>query len=179
MGEQPPAGAGTLGIGADGAFRIHFDRLLRHHPGRVWEALTTPAKLAVWLPGCAIDARIGGDVRFDFGDEGAATGTVLTLHPPTADGGAGELTHSWCWEGLPTSVVVWRLEPTAEGTRLLLTHRELTPEPANEFAIGWQLILDALADFCAGGPGNGDTRGDDTRDDDTAPAGAGRGGVGR
>ncbi|UED84561.1 SRPBCC domain-containing protein [Streptomyces profundus] len=152
MGERPPAGAGTLGVGANGAFHIRFDRLLRHHPSRVWEALTTPAKLAVWLPGCSIDPRVGGEARFDFGDEGAATGTVLTLRPPTADGGAGELTHSWRWEGLPTSVVTWWVEPAAEGTRLLLDHRELIREPATDFAIGWHLILDALTGCCDGAP---------------------------
>lgn len=51
---------GTLGIGSDGNFRIHFERRLPHEPERVWQWLTVPEKLERWLPGCQIDPVIGG-----------------------------------------------------------------------------------------------------------------------
>lgn len=129
---------GTLGVGDDGSFRIHFERHLPHPPRRVWQWLTTPEKLEQWLPGCRIDAVLGGQVLFDFGEEGAATGRVLGLTEPLA------LEHTWVWEGVPESRVVWSLEPHDDGTRLTLVHREVLPEPAAEFAVGWHVMLDAL-----------------------------------
>lgn len=129
---------GTLGVGSDGAFRIHFQRSLPHEPERVWQWLTVPERLKLWLPGCQIDAVVGGQVRFDFGDEGAATGEVLRVEEPV------ELEHTWVWQGVPDSRVVWSLEPHDEGTRLTLVHCEVLREPAAEFAIGWHIMLDAL-----------------------------------
>lgn len=140
---------GTLGIGDDGAFGIRFERLLGHPPERVWAWITEPERLERWLPGCAIDARVGGEARFDFGDEGTATGTVTEVVPP---GRSGLLVHGWSWEGVPDSVVRWQLEEAPGGTRLTLVHRELVPEPAVDFAIGWHVMLDALALAADGEP---------------------------
>lgn len=138
---------GTLGVGPEGVFRIRFERVLAHSPERVWAWITDPERLERWLPGCAVDARVGGAVRFDFGDEGAATGVVSEAVPP---GDPGVLAHSWCWEGVPDSVVRWTLEAAPEGTLLTLVHGELSPEPAADFATGWHVMLDALA-LAAGG----------------------------
>lgn len=82
----PDSLRGTLGIGADGAFRIRFERVLAHTPERVWEWITDPERLVLWLPGCTIDPRVGGAVSFDFGDEGAATGVVSEALPPGSKG---------------------------------------------------------------------------------------------
>ncbi|MEV1295805.1 SRPBCC domain-containing protein [Pseudonocardia sp. NPDC049635] len=144
MTTTPPTGAGTLGIGEDGTFRIRFDRTLRHSLPKVWAALTDPSKLSVWMPGCRIDPHVGGTTVYDFGEEGRATGEVLAIRPPSEVDPSGELEHSWRWEGLPDSIVAWRLEPVEEGTRLLLIHREVVRDPAVEFAIGWHVILDTL-----------------------------------
>ena len=140
---------GTLGLGPDGAFHIRFERLLAHRPERVWAWITEPEKLERWLPGCAIDPRVGGGVSFDFGEEGAATGVVSEVRPP---GERGVLVHSWCWEGVPDSVVHWTLEGVPGGTRLTLVHTELLPEPAADFATGWHVMLDALALAADGKP---------------------------
>ncbi|WP_017587685.1 SRPBCC domain-containing protein [Nocardiopsis ganjiahuensis] len=138
---------GTLGTGPDGAFRIRFERVLAHTPERVWAWITEPGRLALWLPGCAIDPRVGGAVSFDFGDEGTATGVVGEAVPPgeaEGSGTQGVLVHSWCWEGVPDSVVRWTVEAAPEGTRLTLVHSELLPGPAADFATGWHVMLDAL-----------------------------------
>lgn len=140
----------VLAVRPDGTFRIQFERTLRHPVAAVWAALTDPAKLSVWMPGCRLDARIGGEVVYDFGEEGAATGTVTGLRAPSETDAGAELTHSWIWDNVPTSRVTWRLEPVDGGTRLLLTHAEVAREPARDFAVGWHLILDLLDRYCAG-----------------------------
>lgn len=133
---------GTLGVGPDGSFQIQFVRELPHPPEKVWLWLVQPEMLERWLPGCRIEAHPGGAVRFDFGEEGSATGEVTSVAAP--DGGPGLLEHTWVWEGVPASAVAWHLEPLAGGTRLILRHRDLVEEPAREFALGWHLMLDAL-----------------------------------
>ncbi|PWV44433.1 SRPBCC family protein [Nocardiopsis sp. L17-MgMaSL7] len=143
---------GELGVGSEGEFRIRFERVLAHAPGRVWAWIAEPERLERWLPGCVIDARVGGAVRFDFGDEGTATGVVTEAVPP---GDRGVLVHSWRWEGVPDSVVRWTLEPVAEGTLLTLVHSELAPDPAPDFATGWHVMLDALALAAEGEPTEG------------------------
>lgn len=144
MTTSPPAGAGTLGIGDDGTFRIQFDRTLHHPLPKAWAALTDPSKLSVWMPGCRIDLHVGGTAVYDFGDEGQATGQVLAIRAASEADPSAELKHSWHWEGLPDSIVVWRLEPVGESTRLQLIHREVVRDPAAEFAVGWHVILDTL-----------------------------------
>lgn len=141
---DPANSKGTLGIGDGGDFRIHFERRLPHPPERVWQWLTVQEKLERWLPGCEIDAVLGGRVRFDFGDEGAATGEVLQVEEPAV------LEHTWTWQGMPDSRVTWLLTPHEEGTLLTLVHREVMREPAKEFAVGWHVMLDALALDLAG-----------------------------
>lgn len=133
---------GTLGIGPDGSFRIHFERRFQHSPQQIWQWLVDPEKLQRWLPGCTIAAHEGGAVLFDFGDEGQASGTVTSLQAPQDS--TGHLEHTWEWEGAPTSSVTWQIVATEDGALLTLVHRELIEEPAREFAIGWHMILDAL-----------------------------------
>lgn len=132
---------GTLGIGDDGTLRIRFVRRFPVSSKRLWAWLTDEALLNRWLPGCRIEGRVGGAVFFDFGDEGAATGTISVASPPDPE---GRLVHSWRWEDVPESQVTWELRPDGDGSRLILTHAEVLPEPARDFAVGWHVMLDAL-----------------------------------
>lgn len=132
---------GTIGIDEHGTFRIHFDRTLAHPVERVWQAIVDPARLETWMPGCVIEPRVGGAVRYDFGDEGAATGEVTVVEAP---GTAGRLEHTWVWEGVDPSHVTWSLEPHGDGCRLTLVHAEVQRDPAVDFATGWHAILDVL-----------------------------------
>jgi uncharacterized protein YndB with AHSA1/START domain len=140
---------GTLGIGDDGTFRIQFVRGFPVTTERLWRWLTDDELLQRWLPGCRIDGRVGGEVLFDFGEEGAATGTVTAAERPDP---GGRLVHSWRWDGVPESQVTWELRPHGTGSRLTLTHSEVLPEPARDFATGWHVMLDALTLAEAGEP---------------------------
>ncbi|APU19495.1 SRPBCC domain-containing protein [Actinoalloteichus sp. GBA129-24] len=151
MTTRHTARRGTLGISEDGTFRIHLERRLPYAPALVWEWIVDPDRLARWLPGCRIDPVVGGEVHFDFGEEGAATGTVLEVTPPGAEGG---LTHTWVWEGVPDSTVRWTVAAgdAGEGSVLTLVHSEVLREPAADFAVGWHVMLDALELIMAGEP---------------------------
>jgi uncharacterized protein YndB with AHSA1/START domain len=90
-----------------------------HPPERVWRALTQAEALAVWLMPNDFEAKLGH--RFTFrtkprpGFDGIVRCEVIELDPPR--------TMTWSWEGgWVKTVVRFRLEPTATGTRLLFTH---------------------------------------------------------
>jgi uncharacterized protein YndB with AHSA1/START domain len=58
-----------------------FERVLRHPPHAVWEALTTSA-VDRWFMRATIEPRVGGVATFDPGD-GPMTGTVTVWDPVT------------------------------------------------------------------------------------------------
>ena len=144
---------GTLGLDSEGGWQIRFERRLRHPLDRVWQALVDPRQRAGWLPGVTLEARAGGVVVFDFGDEGRAEGEVLAVEPPH------RLEHTWRWPGEPPATVRWELTGDATGTTLVLLHRPVRREPAVDYAVGWHAMLDALADLL-GGAGAGEAASD-------------------
>jgi uncharacterized protein YndB with AHSA1/START domain len=142
---------GTLGVGPDGAWQIRFERRLPHPPARVWDALVDLDQQDRWVSGVRIHAQVGGRVVFDFDAEGRAEGEVLVVDPPRA------LEHTWLWPDEPPSTVRWEISPDGDGSRLVLLHRPLRPEPAVDYAAGWHGMLDSLATHLAGGtPGEPD-----------------------
>ena len=68
---------------------LHYDRRYPHPIDLVWEAVSTPAHLDVWLlPVCEVERRAGGRCSFTWGgpaDEGGSdVGTVTVFDPPNA-----------------------------------------------------------------------------------------------
>ncbi|HEY8791017.1 MAG TPA: SRPBCC domain-containing protein [Actinopolymorphaceae bacterium] len=124
---------------------ITFRRLLAHAPAVVWSALTEPAELATWLSACRLDPHVGGTVRFGFGNEAAATGTVIEFHPCI------RLTYSWSSPSATESMLRWDLaDGPAGGIWLTLTHTVSSAENGDDLLAGWHLHLDALREALDG-----------------------------
>jgi uncharacterized protein YndB with AHSA1/START domain len=66
---------------------IELSHVFRCSAERLWEAITAPDELSQWLGGtCSIDARVGGQVRFDVPSERLhAAGTVRWVVAPQPD----------------------------------------------------------------------------------------------
>jgi uncharacterized protein YndB with AHSA1/START domain len=90
-----------------------------HPPERVWQALTDPRAIAEWLMPNDFEPRLGH--RFQFrvanakGWSGVVDCQVTELTPPR------RLAYTWASDKVDTRVS-WTLEPTNEGTRLVLEH---------------------------------------------------------
>lgn len=143
-------------------------------PQRVFEALTDPKQLFAWwgqessieLSVFEMDARPGGRWRFHCrpvagADHGAvgeqlrrngakqfeAHGEVLEYVPPKL------LVWRWIanWHQHPTqpTIVRWELSPTANGTRVRVTHSVLEQEPIahKDYGQGWAGVLSLLRSF--------------------------------
>jgi uncharacterized protein YndB with AHSA1/START domain len=115
----------------------------------LWEALTTPERLARWFLPVEGELVLGG--RYQL--RGNAGGTITRCDPPTAF----DLT----WEfGGATSWVSVRLTPDGRGARLVLEHiaqrDAIGKEHLEKFGpgavgIGWDLALQGLAQHLASG----------------------------
>ena len=99
---------------------LRFERHLRHSPERVWRALTESDQLEHWLPVDIVgERRAGAEVQVPFWPavvdkyqmpDTTMPGRILTWDPPR--------TFSWMWD---TDTLVFELEPTETGTRLVFT----------------------------------------------------------
>jgi uncharacterized protein YndB with AHSA1/START domain len=133
---------GVLERTADGGV-IRFERHLAYDVHDVWDAITTPARLADWwLPFDAditVDLREGGEMVFaGKGDETPTmTCTILRLEPPALF----EHTHP-----APGSTMRWELEAADTGCILRLSHVVPNVQEAvdNCYLVGLQTSLDRL-----------------------------------
>jgi len=133
----------------DGRRSVRFERQLASPPAEVWDALTSPERLARWLAPGAIGAHAGGGVRLDFGEGGVVTGRVRSWEPPSL------LEYEWRFEGETESVVRFELTPAGEGTLLVLDHRALAAGHAAGYSAGWHAYLASLQADLEDGDGGG------------------------
>ena len=125
-------------------------KLSRSYPADaedVWDALTTPERLARWFLPVSGDLRVGGTYQL----EGNAGGEIRACEPPR------RLQLTWIMgppEGPEDSSivdVVLEPEPDLGGTRLTLTHTAVVPaEMWDTFGpgavgVGWELGVVSLA----------------------------------
>lgn len=144
---------GVLERTADGGV-IRFERHLAYDIWQVWDAITTPSRLADWwLPfeaDITVDLREGGEMVFTgttTGDEDVVrmTCTILRLQPPTLL----EHTHP-----APGSILRWELEGLETGCILRLQHLVPDVQQAVEgcYLVGLQTSLARLEPCLAGTP---------------------------
>ncbi|HZU77895.1 MAG TPA: SRPBCC family protein [Dehalococcoidia bacterium] len=135
---------------------FHYERRLPHPVEVVWKAITDPERMAGWLGHRPeIDLRVGGQYVSYHGTGDRVVDRILRLEPP-------RLFEHTFWEQVnPTAVVTWKLEPTADGCLLTLTHAlglsdirtaSTTVARGDGFllivsrnAAGWHRLLDKLA----------------------------------
>jgi len=113
-----------------------------HIPEIVWEYLTRPDLMELWLMKNNFQPVVGASFQFRTGPipslnfDGVCYCKVLEIVP------FKKLSYSWqCGPGdgniTLDSVVVWRLEPTAEGTELFLEHSGFEKEENLAFYKGF------------------------------------------
>ena len=130
-------------------------RTFRASPAEVWDAITTPERIARWYgtidgppprrPGDAFEVDLGG-------------GMVRRAVLETCDAPAG-LTYTW-WSGDDDpGLVRIRLDAVDDGTRVTVRHDRLRPHRMPQYGGGWEHNLVALAEV-VGGPAEQEVAGD-------------------
>ena len=112
---------------------IKHQYFFAHSPEKVWQYLTNSDLMELWLMKNNFQPTIGTDFQFKTGPieslnfDGIFYCTLLEMEP------FKKLSYSWKagpGEGKITldSVVIWKLEPTAEGTNVFLEHNGFSKE---------------------------------------------------
>jgi len=132
-----------------GVMRIEQQVAIDAPPARVFEALTkrlsawwgAPYLIGVGARDLIVEPRLGGRVYEDWGGgAGALWATVTSIRKNEHIEWTGRIGMG----GAVIGVVMYRLEPSENGTVLRLSHRaagDLAPETERNYSRGWQDLL--------------------------------------
>ncbi|MHA6482965.1 SRPBCC family protein [Paenibacillus sp. strain BS8-2] len=129
---------GTI-IERAGGTAILFQRQLKHSKDEVWQAITDPNSIKMWLTATAdIEHFEGGklELRWDNGD--VVTGKVMTYKPNN------KLSYTWTEETSGESIVSFQLSDSEQGTLLTLEHLFYKTNDLPSFLSGWHVHLDVI-----------------------------------
>lgn len=137
---QSPSRYGTITKDAQG-YTVRIERLLNHPVEQVWEAITDPAKIAIWLAEVTMELQAGSPVHIHFTNTNSnSQGHITRIRQHAL------LEYTWQLDKEPASLVRWELYPHgATACRLVLTHQQLEGDVSG-FAAGWHVHLDILED---------------------------------
>jgi uncharacterized protein YndB with AHSA1/START domain len=120
--------------GAVTASSVRFERILDHPAERVWEALTEPDQLSVWLGPARVEGGAGGNITLQM--TGAINGGKILQWKENM-----LLEYEWYKD----SVVRWELLKEGPGRcRLIFTTLRVAGSQLEGAAIGWHFHMDAL-----------------------------------
>lgn len=123
-------------------------------PETVWALLTDADEATRWMGrNATFDPSPGGGYRTEVVPGQVVVGEFVDIDPPH------RLAHTWGWEGdanttvpVGSTIVTYELLPTAGGTLLRLTHRDLpSVDSAGSHSRGWGHYLERLATVASGG----------------------------
>jgi uncharacterized protein YndB with AHSA1/START domain len=159
---RPPDPRGVVIDEADGEHvTLVFDRVYRHAPARVWDAIATPEGLRGWLMATDVelDPRVGGRIAMHSGPARyQSEGAILAWDPPTL------LEYEWNVAPVPEmprgeratfryELTPVRTDPAAgPATHLRVTYRRITRATSGGFLPGLHAFLDRLAAQLEGAP---------------------------
>ena len=127
------------------------ERVLPASPDEVFDAWTTPSRMAAWMSpvGAAeaeVDLRVGGSFRVVMVEARLEhTGEYLEIDPPS------RLVFTWVspFTGAEPSVVTVELHPHDKGARVVLTHERLPEDVIDGHRDGWGAMIERLAGILA------------------------------
>lgn len=137
-----PVPEGRIEKLSDG-FALAFDRQFDYPAAHIWDILTNPEKISLWLGQVNPEWQLGKEYTLDM-DGGTSSGTVLQLEPRSS------LQITWEDQLGSDSVLEWQVLESSGGALLLFRSRTDTPDFLAEGSAGWQGILDAFAHVAAG-----------------------------
>ncbi|RHA41574.1 SRPBCC family protein [Cellulomonas rhizosphaerae] len=140
----------TLSTFRDGT-AVLFERRYATTADDLWEAVTSPERLARWLGPVYGDLRAGGTYELRMGEDlaGAAENAVGEIRDCDAP---QMFSVTWRFPGEGETFVIVSVRPEDDGALLELQHYGLTPAGARGYAGGWHASLDQLADHVADVP---------------------------
>ena len=133
---------GTLSADGD-AVTVTFEQRYDTDGADLWDAVTTPERLARWFAPVTGDLSEGGTFALGF-DDGTVPGCRVTRC---------DAPHGFDWEWphpVGSSSIHVEVHEEGDASRLVLVHRRLGAGSAPAYAAGWQAYLLTLGSHLAG-----------------------------
>ncbi len=137
-----PVPEGRIERLSDG-YALAFDRQFDYPTAHIWDILTNPEKISLWLGELSPAWQLGKEYTLEM-NGGSSIGTVLQLEPRSS------LQITWEDQLGSESVLEWQVLASDGGALLLFRSRTDTPDFLAEGSAGWQGILSAFASVAAG-----------------------------
>jgi uncharacterized protein YndB with AHSA1/START domain len=138
---------------------IEMEFLVPGTPEQVWQAIATGPGMSAWFTPTSVDEKVGGDITFDFGDDGCgentSSGTVTEWQPPVR---FAYEEYGWSGEAPPvaTEIVVTSRSGDRCVVRMvhsLFTDRDDWDDELEGFEGGWPGFFEVLRVYLAHFPG--------------------------
>ena len=141
---RSPSRLGVIKKESEG-YSVRFERVLNHSITEVWNAITDPKMLTLWLADVAIQLEERGDVEIRFrNSDYLIKGKITNIKHKEL------LEYTWDSQDSPLSLVRWELFSEGRSKcRLILTHKVVHSNMSST-AGGWHIHLDMLADVLDG-----------------------------
>jgi uncharacterized protein YndB with AHSA1/START domain len=126
---------------------IIFERVMRHAPELVWQAITNPEDLKKWLmcSSAKIEGQVGGSVEMFAGPaQFHVTGKVLAWDPPRMYAHEWKVAPSALMPQGEDAICRYELIPQGSHTLLKITYERLTQQTSRGFAPGTHVLLDRM-----------------------------------
>lgn len=135
---------GDLQLRPDG-YSVRFERHFPYDVKTVWDAVTDPAKIAVWFMKVDMDFVPGGKMTMYFPDNTESYGQITRITPLQL------FEFVWLNDDGPDELATWEIfAEGASGSKLVLTYSRLAEKYAINVPTGWHVMLDCLAEVIAG-----------------------------
>lgn len=139
---------GTITQQNDGYYEGRLKRIFYdHEPEAVWQMLTAPDKIPLWLAPGIIELKEGGEVKIAFEDSGIAIDSKVTIFEPDK-----VLSYSWSSGDEPNRPLRFELTKVDEGTELTLSVAVPKDEDPVKSCAGFEGHLEMLAAALEGVP---------------------------
>lgn len=147
----PPLRSSARPVAQDRWERLVTTVIVKDPIERVWETLTRPDHVALWLAPVGPGWAVAGDTAMlDFQDGEFFWCRTDAVRDPHTDGRTAELAYRWRWVGVgPGTEVTWSLASLGEATSVTVT--EIAQNGPADWrswnGMGWPGILDQLVSY--------------------------------
>ncbi|HTN33398.1 MAG TPA: SRPBCC family protein [Marinobacter sp.] len=118
---------------------IQLEREFDHPPETVWDMLTNPVQLALWMAPGVFEAKAGGRIQLDFGASGTPIEGLVQICEPNR-----LLTYSWSAGNDPERPMRWELSERNGTTHLTLSIQLPDNDLVAISCAGWDAHLEML-----------------------------------
>lgn len=128
-------------------------------PEQVWHVIATGPGMSAWFTPTVVDERVGGAIKFDFGDENCgedtSSGTVTAWDPPTR---FGYEEYGWSGDAPPVATEVTVNSRSGDRCVVRMVHSLFTDkddwdDELESFETGWPGFFEVLRVYLKNFPG--------------------------